>query len=86
MAFLGAVSWMQAALFAGCATKSTSKYYEFADNAVCLTKIPNIVMNLEVLGWPVLERLTKPKSAVAGQSVPQRGYKTTVFGPKTIPL
>ena len=51
--FLAVVLWSQTALFAGCAIKSSEKYYEFAGSWLCLDQIGEIKARLSVIGWPL---------------------------------
>jgi len=51
--FLAVVLWSQTALFAGCAIKSSEKYYEFAGSWLCLDRIGEIKARLSVIGWPL---------------------------------
>jgi hypothetical protein len=53
MAFLIIVFWSQAALFAGCAIKSDTKYYEFSGHWFCLDHVAEIGRNLATTGWPL---------------------------------
>ncbi len=49
-----AAIWSQVALFSGCATKGTDKYYVFSNDSFCLDKTGRIFNNLSVLAWPHL--------------------------------
>jgi len=51
--FLAVVLWSQTALFAGCAIKSSEKYYEFSGSWLCLDQIGEIKARLSVIGWPL---------------------------------
>ena len=51
-AFLSMAIWSQAAMFAGCAIKGDDKYYHFADERFCLTRIEWIAGNISLFGWP----------------------------------
>jgi hypothetical protein len=55
LAFWVAGQWAETALYSGCAIKTAnSKYFVFSDDQFCLTRLPGIVRNLTVIGWPIL--------------------------------
>jgi hypothetical protein len=53
IAFLAVVSWVQIAMYAGCAAKLGSvKYYAFPDGASCLWAVGRLARNLSVIALP----------------------------------
>jgi len=53
--YFATVSWVQIAMFAGCATKEGSvKYYAFPEGASCLLDVGRITHNLSVLAYPYI--------------------------------
>lgn len=54
-AFFVVGQWAQTTLYGGCAIKTaTSKYYVFPDSTFCLTRLPDLTRNLDVIAWPLL--------------------------------
>ena len=57
LVFFAVMTWMQMALYAGCATLGGERQYVFPDGAICLTRWSDVLDRMRLLGNPDLAAL-----------------------------